>query len=99
MSQRRDMKKAHHTYVTATLIESAFVLPRSGRTCDEEVAMFLQSLAVLAHYVVESQVQLVEGQSLLRVRCRFPCGVVVGFLLNSTISVLMGEMGSVRIKL
>lgn len=59
--------------------------------------MLFQSLAVLAHYVVESQVQLIEGQSLLCVSCCFTCGVVISFLLNRTVRVLMREMPSAQI--
>lgn len=77
----------------------ATILFQTGHTCDEEVAMFFQSLAVLAHYVVESQVQLIEGQSLLCVSCCFPCGVIIGFLLNRTVYDLNREITSVLIKL
>lgn len=45
--------------------------------------MLFQSLAVLAHDVIKSQVQLVEGQSLLRVRCPLPRGVVISFLFQT----------------
>lgn len=56
------------------------VLPSVTRTGDEEVPVLFQSFAVLANHVVQTQVQLVKGESLLRVGSAFSRRVVVGFL-------------------
>lgn len=53
-------------------------------TCYKEVAVLFQGLAVFPHNVVQTQVQLVERQRLLRVGCCFPCGIVVCFLKQTT---------------
>lgn len=53
---------------------------RGTRTGDEEVSVLLQGFAVLADHVVQTQVQLVKGESLLRVGSGFSRRVVVGFL-------------------
>lgn len=45
--------------------------------------MLFQSFAVLAHHVVQTQVQLVKGESLLCVGRGFSRRVVVGFLRKS----------------
>ena len=57
-------------------------------TCNEEVSMLLQSLAVLADHMVKTQVQLVEGQGLLGVGSRFTCWIVVSFLWRSEVGKL-----------
>lgn len=49
--------------------------------------MLFQSLAVLPNHVVEAQVQLVEGEGLLRVGGSLPRGVVVGLLRTQRPSV------------
>lgn len=46
--------------------------------------MLFQGLAVFPHNVVQTQVQLVERQRLLRVGCCFPCGIIVCFLKQTT---------------
>lgn len=49
-------------------------------TSDEEISVFLQSLAVFSHHVVKAEVQLIEGESLLGVCSSFSCWVVVRLL-------------------
>lgn len=54
-------------------------------TGDEEIPVLLQGLAVLSDHVVQAQVQLVEGERLLRVGCGFSRRVVVGFLRRTNV--------------
>lgn len=49
-------------------------------TSNEEVSMFFQCLAVLANHVIQAEIQLVKGESLLRVGSSFSRWVVVSFL-------------------
>lgn len=59
INQRRDMKVAHHMYITSSVFSQTHSYWKDswlGHTCDEEVAMLFQSITVLAHYMIESQV-------------------------------------------
>lgn len=49
-------------------------------TCDQEVAMLLQRLTIFAHYVVQAQIQLIEGQCLLGVSSCLSSWVIICFL-------------------
>lgn len=70
------LKPGYSSFTTRPQASRALRLP----TGDEEVSVLLQSLAVLADHVVQTQVQLVKGESLLCVGSSFSRRVVVSFL-------------------
>lgn len=56
-------------------------------TSDEEISMLFQSLTVLADHMIQTEVELVKGERLLRVGSSFSRRVIVSFLKGANINI------------